>query len=120
MQNLIRRLPTLLNGSRWNTLALVGAMMLALLGLSVSHVSAANTTYYVDCAAGNDANNGTSTSTPWRTLTKVNSLTFGPGDQILFKRGVTCTGTLSFHGSGASGSPIIVDAYDVGTKPLIN
>ena len=120
MQNLIRQLPILLNGSHWNKLALAGAMVLALLALSVSHVSAANTTYYVDCAAGNDANNGTSTSTPWRTLTKVNSLTFGPDDQILFKRGVTCTGTLSFHGSGASGSPIIVDAYDVGTKPLIN
>jgi len=82
---------------------------------------AANTTYYVDCLNGNDANNGTSTSTPWRTLGKVNGITFGAGDKILFKRGVTCSGMLNPKGSGTSSTAYItLDAYSTGTRPIIS
>ncbi|HZP00406.1 MAG TPA: hypothetical protein VFD30_08935, partial [Terriglobia bacterium] len=45
------------------------------------------TTYYVDSAAGNDANSGQSSSAPWKTLAKVNSVALNPGDSVLFKRG---------------------------------
>ncbi len=38
-------------------------------------------TYYVDSAAGNDANAGTRANAPWRTLDKVNAATFQPGDR---------------------------------------
>ena len=69
-------------------------------------VEAANTTYYVDSIAGNDSNNGTSESTPWKNLTKVNSVTFRPGDRI--------------NGSGAWGNPIIIDNYGTGNLPLIS
>lgn len=34
-----------------------------------------NTAYYVDSIKGNDANNGTSASTAWKTLSKLNSTT---------------------------------------------
>ena len=44
-------------------------------------------TYYVDATNGNDANNVTSQSTPWKTIAKVNVSRFNPGDQIVFKRG---------------------------------
>jgi hypothetical protein len=37
-------------------------------------------TYYVDATNGNDANNGTSESTPWKTIAQVNASTFNPGD----------------------------------------
>ena len=37
--------------------------------------------YYVS-PAGNDNNDGTSTATPWQTLTKVNAQIFAPGDQV--------------------------------------
>ncbi|OCT15346.1 hypothetical protein A8709_14750 [Paenibacillus pectinilyticus] len=80
---------------------------------------AANKTYYVD-PAGADTNNGTSTSTPWKTLTKVNATTFTSGDKILFKAGNSWTGQLSPKGSGVSGSPIVIDQYGTGSKPLIN
>ena len=48
-------------------------------------------TYYVDAANGNDSNNGTSTATPWKTLSKVRTRAattpFLPGESILLKRG---------------------------------
>ncbi|CAN7288485.1 hypothetical protein LJR153_001439 [Paenibacillus sp. LjRoot153] len=79
-----------------------------------------NTTYYVDSAGGSDSNDGLSTGAPWQTLTKVNSTTFLPGDKILFKSGSVWTGQLHPLGSGASGSPIIIDKYGTGNKPIIN
>ena len=54
-------------------------------------------TYYVD-PSGNDTNNGTSPASPWKSIAKVNATTFMPGDQILFKRGGTWSGTVSPSG----------------------
>jgi len=79
------------------------------------------TTYYVDSVSGNDNNPGTSQSAPWQNLTKVNAVTFQPGDQILLKRGSVWNGQFLYpKGSGTAGSPIVVDAYGTGAKPLIN
>ncbi|MFJ9892062.1 carbohydrate binding domain-containing protein [Streptomyces sp. NPDC091280] len=77
-----------------------------------------NTAYYVDCSA---SSNGTGTSgSPWNSLTGPNATTFGPGDQLLFKRGTTCTGTLHPLGSGsASGGSITISAYGTGALPII-
>ncbi len=74
----------------------------------------------MDSAAGNDSNNGTSTSTPWQTLTKVNATTFAPGDSILFKAGASWTGSLNPKGSGNSGNPIVINSYGAGAKPVID
>ena len=82
--------------------------------------TAANTTYYVDSVNGNNSNNGTSEATAWKNFIKVNQMTFGPGDKVLFKRGGVWTGQLSPSGSGAAGNPIIFDAYGEGPLPLIN
>ena len=76
-------------------------------------------TYYVD-PAGNDTNNGSSEATPWKSIAKVNATTFKPGDQILFKRGGTWTGTLSPQGSGSIVAQITLGSYGVGAKPFIN
>ncbi|MGV8171743.1 MAG: LamG-like jellyroll fold domain-containing protein [Candidatus Woesearchaeota archaeon] len=77
------------------------------------------TTYYIS-TTGNDYNSGTSESAPWQTLTKVNSMTFNPGDTILFKRGETWYGSLTIKTSGTSGNPITYGAYGgVGDKPII-
>jgi len=78
------------------------------------------TTYYVDSVSGNDSNNGTSTSTPWKTLTKVDSVTFNPGDCIRFKCGCTFTGLFYPLGSGDSNYPIWVDKYGTGNNPIID
>ena len=81
---------------------------------------AAGNTYYVDSVSGSDSNNGTSTGTPWKTLSKVSSITFQPGDQILFKKGSSWMGTLDVTGSGSSSAQITYGAYGSGSKPIIN
>jgi hypothetical protein len=49
-------------------------------------------TYYVNLN-GSDSNPGNGASAPWKTVAKVNSMTFIPGDTILFQ------GQQSFNGS---------------------
>lgn len=79
------------------------------------------TNYYVDSIKGSDSNAGTSQSAPWKTLDKVNSKTaFEPGDKILLKAGSIWTGMLNPKGSGVEGSPITIDRYGSGNKPVIN
>lgn len=75
-------------------------------------------TYHVDSNSGNDANSGLSPGVAWRSLAKVNSVTFLPGDSILFARGGTWTGQLAPSGAGLSGSPIVMDAYGNSSLPL--
>jgi hypothetical protein len=77
-------------------------------------------TYYVDSAGGNDSNAGTSQATAWKNLSKVNGKTFLPGDTVLFKAGGNWTGQLHPKGSGATNSPIVLDQYGTGSKPIIN
>lgn len=74
--------------------------------------------YYVS-SSGNDANSGMSESLAWKTLQKVNSIFFKPGDQILFKRGDSWNGTLNVNSSGLSGVPITYGAFGNGDKPKI-
>ena len=74
-------------------------------------------TNYVDCSASVDGN-GTLTS-PWNSLSDVNSHSFAPGSSVLFRRGTVCIGALQPQGSGIAGAPIIIDAYSVGTQPAI-
>jgi hypothetical protein len=87
--------------------------------LFVAALPARATTYYV-AAAGSDSNSGTSTSTPWQTVAKVNGATFSPGDSILFNRGDVWYGTaLTVPSSGSSGSPITFGAYGSGANPIL-
>lgn len=81
---------------------------------------AANTTYYVDDVAGNDANSGTSPSTAWKTLAKANSQVLQPGDKLLFKAGGKWTGTLQPQGSGTASNRIEIGRYGDGPDPIIN
>lgn len=79
------------------------------------------TTYYVSSSTGSDSNPGT-LATPWKTIAKVNSKTFLPGDTLLFKRGdVWKEGiTMGFTESGTVSNPIVISAYGVGNKPIIS
>jgi hypothetical protein len=79
--------------------------------------SAWATTYYVSSSTGSDTNNGTSASTPWQTVGHVNAQSFQPGDSILFKRGDVWNESLVPPSSGASGNPIVFDAYGTGAAP---
>jgi uncharacterized repeat protein (TIGR02059 family) len=85
-----------------------------------SNAIATATDYYIS-SSGNDSNNGLSSTTPWKTIAKVNS-SFSivkSGDKILFKRGEIFYGTLKVTKSGSSGNPIIIGAYGTGDNPII-
>lgn len=83
--------------------------------------AAVGSTYYVDSVAGSDTNVGTVSSAPWKTLTKVNTVTLTAGSRILLKAGsVFANQYLDLTGSGAFGAPIVVDRYGAGARPLID
>lgn len=74
--------------------------------------------YYVS-SEGNDANSGTSPAETWKSLEKVNSFRFLPGDQILFKKVDVWRGTLKVSDSGENGKLITYGAYGEGANPVI-
>lgn len=77
--------------------------------------------YYIDSVAGLDTNNGTSQSTAWKNISRVNSITLSLGSKIYLKCGsVWNAQQLKFGGSGTAAFPIIVDQYGTGAKPRIN
>lgn len=85
------------------------------------NAGATGATYYVDSAAGVDSNSGTSASTPFRTLARVNTIVLQPGDAILLRAGaVWRSESLNLRGSGAPGRPIVIDRYGTGAKPQID
>ncbi len=75
--------------------------------------------HYVDSAAGNDAADGTTIASAWKTLTAVNGATYQPGDALCFHAGGSWTGQLAPKGSGSAAAPIVIDQYGVGNKPRI-
>jgi hypothetical protein len=110
----LRRFLTLL---RRRGCALIFAFLLVFMALPLSA-----TTYYVDncIVTGSDSNNGTSTSTPWLTISKVNGSSFSAGDSVLFESTCTWREQLTVPNSGSGGNPITFGAYGTGASPIIN
>jgi len=79
----------------------------------------AQNTYYFSSTSGNDANIGNEAN-PFQTISKLNSLSLGPGDKVLFKKGDTFTGQIVVSYSGSEGSPIIYDSYGTGDLPVLS
>lgn len=79
----------------------------------------AGNTYYVDPVSGNDTFTGKSIQNAWRSLERVNSTTFLPGDKIYLKRGQTFEGSLLLKGSGTLNNVITLGAYGTGKRPVL-
>lgn len=94
----------------------VGALALAL--CVVPKVKAAD--YYVSNSAGNDANDGLTEQTPWKTLEKVSSHFFRAGDNIYLKSGDEWNETLFGKGEGSSKEWITLTSYGGAAKPKIS
>ncbi len=94
------------------------ALILSFIGTTRS-ISAAPTTYYVDCAAGDDKKNGTAPEQAWSSLAKANEAPLAPGDQLLLKRGCTWPAGLRLSQSGTASQPIYIGAYGSGEYPII-
>lgn len=75
--------------------------------------------YYVS-SNGSDTNLGISKNSPWKTISKVNSImnTFLPGDSILFNAGDTFNGGLLISVSGSTSNPIYFGKYGTGNNPI--
>jgi len=97
---------------------LIRVSILMLLSLIFVHCER-QLSYYIN-PLGNDNNSGTSVKSPWKSLEKVNSKIFNPGDKILFKAGGVWNGQLSPKGSGLPNNPIILGMYGKGAKPSVN
>ena len=96
--------------------------LMAFLMLSVCSVKATN--YYFSASSGDDSRTSIqaqSSSTPWKTLTKLNAVfsSLQPGDSVLFKRGETFYGFINASISGTTASPIVFAAYGSGNRPII-
>ena len=107
--------------------ALCGALSAAVLpltpaiaatGTATATVTTTGTGHYVDCAAATDGSG--SQSSPYNSLADVDALTLQPGDEVLFDRGTTCSGSFTPQGSGTAAAPILVDAYGSGALPAID
>ena len=76
------------------------------------------TTYYLS-STGNDANNGTSMGTPWKTIDQLNTIRLNGGDSVLFHQGDVFYGTIRPKSSGNPGRVIYYGSYGNGANPII-
>ncbi len=76
-------------------------------------------TYFIK-NSGSDANDGLSDANAWQTVSKIETETFAAGDIIQLNRGDTWNENFRMNSSGAEGSPITIQPYGSGAKPVIN
>jgi hypothetical protein len=80
--------------------------------------TSSGTTYYVD-PAGSDDHDGLATERAWRTVAKVNEITFVPGDRVLFRGGGVWREMLEPRGNGSAEAPITFGAFGEG-RPILD
>ena len=76
------------------------------------------TEYFLDSAGGDDANDGKSPETAWRSLSRLDKAALEPGDVVRFRRDRVWRGTLRTK-SGSEGKPVVYSDYGDGAKPRI-
>src|SRR3989344_9163663 len=82
------------------------------------HVSPSYATnYYFDSISGSDSNAGTTSSSSWKSLSRINLTAYQPGDTVNFKSGSVWSGGLIISRSGTQGNPIFLKTYGTGSKP---
>ena len=75
--------------------------------------------YYIS-PNGNDANDGLSPATAWRTLGKLRSATLKEGYPVLLERGNTFRETLHVARAGSKNTPFAISAYGEGANPIVS
>lgn len=75
-------------------------------------------TFYVS-PSGSDTNSGTSPTSAWRTVSKVNGASLAPGDGVLFQGGATFSDNTLMPGqSGTAGAHVVFGSYGTGKAIL--
>jgi hypothetical protein len=91
-----------------------------LIGLALcASLERANANNYYVSPTGKDNNSG-SAAAPWKTIGKVNSFDFAPGDRVSFLGGATFAGNLYLDSSdaGTSANPVVVTSYGTGAATI--
>jgi hypothetical protein len=93
------------------------AILFAALCLFVPKAQATN--YYIS-PSGSDNNPGTSPAKAWKTIKKVNGVTFKPGEKILFEGSKTFRGSIEFDAedSGTAANPVTIGSYGTGRATI--
>lgn len=75
--------------------------------------------FYIS-SSGSDEASGRSPRSAWKSIEKVNSMDFSPGDEILFEGGEVFEGSLKFdiHDSGNRDEPVSVSSYGKGRATI--
>ncbi|HEY1870914.1 MAG TPA: hypothetical protein VGG71_07645, partial [Chitinophagaceae bacterium] len=99
---------------------LIATIVLSTLLLNIANA----TNYYFSYSSGDDSRSSTQArnpSTPWRSITKLNSIfaSLLPGDSVLFKRGDTFYGEIIIGRSGSSSARIVLGSYGSGNRPIM-
>ncbi|HAI70537.1 MAG TPA: hypothetical protein DCM38_14005, partial [Gammaproteobacteria bacterium] len=89
--------------------------LLCLMGL-ILPLTVQSATYYFSSSSGNDANEGTSETSPWQTLAKFNDIIFEDDSTFLFKRGDVFRGIISLKRKPQN---LTFGAYGSGNNPVI-
>lgn len=81
--------------------------------------------YYFSNSTGNDTTGDGSISSPWQTISKINSTVYLPGDNIFLKAGdswIIGSGEpgIGIDFDGNASNPIIISSYGLGNKPIID
>ncbi len=76
-------------------------------------------TFYVDALAGDDARDGLSPQSAWKTLGRVRGRVLGPGERLLLRRGSVFNEELEIGACGAADNWASVGAYGTGARPTI-
>jgi hypothetical protein len=109
------------SNSKWTRcLWRIGMVAVGFLTLSSTLVAQR---YYIS-PDGNDNNSGTSTSSPWQTIARINNFIFPEGSVVSFQAGQTFTGCLVFNignvPSSSASMPFTVNSYGTGTATIVS
>ena len=86
-------------------LACAAALVFFTAGTSMAANAAA--TYYVSQSSGNDANDGKSLATAWKTFGKLNAFKLAPGDKVVVAPGLQ-EESLKPMGGGTADNPVVI------------
>src|SRR6202044_1877585 len=105
------------SGSAAGRVALAAFVLLAFPCPRPAAAQPAEHRYFVDCS-GTTEGDGPATH-PWNSLQPLSAHEFHPGESAVLRRGTTCEGALSLHGSGNADGVARLTAYGTGPRPRI-
>ncbi|NLC17509.1 MAG: DNRLRE domain-containing protein [Clostridiales bacterium] len=88
--------------------------------INLDEINSGRFTYYFDSSSASSYEDG-SIEHPYKDISRISLMTFGPGDRVLLKRGTAYSGTLFVQNSrGKKDDIIYFGSYGEGSRPKIN